>query len=101
MVNFVKKVRKRAAADLNDDEEVLDARVVMPAGHAMRQAAVAGVNQHLNALARNRMERHQRNWEAGQRHAVEDTAGMAVDFPPGSASSRSPTNGSWSIPSAP
>ncbi|MFV0317138.1 MAG: hypothetical protein ACK5O2_09300 [Microthrixaceae bacterium] len=81
MVNFVKKVQKKAGGDLLAGESILDARVVQPAGSAFRNAISAGVAAHTGALIDQRIDRWRRGAEAAARGDIEATGGVAVDFP--------------------
>ena len=80
MVNFAKKVQKKAAQDLAG-EPILDARVVQPAGLTMRNAILAGVTQQAGALIGSRVAQWQAERSGAERQAIEDAGGMAVHFP--------------------
>ena len=50
MVDFIKKVQKKAGGDLVDGEPVLEARVVQPAGQALRVAMSAAAWRQAGVL---------------------------------------------------
>jgi|GEM_PF-2281604 len=81
MVDFVKKVQKKAGHDLVPGETIFDARVVQPAGSAFRNAIAAGAMQHTGALMDYRISRWRAASESSAQAALEDTGGMAARFP--------------------
>lgn len=83
MVNFVKKVQKAAGSDLEPGEQILDARVIQPAGQAMRNAIVAGATRQVSATAHARMDRWRRDRNAADRADQATSGEMAAGFPEG------------------
>lgn len=81
MVDFAKKVQKKAAADLLDAEVILDARVVQPAGKTMRNAFSSGVLRQTGALIDWRVQRWRERAEHAARAGVEGSGAMAAAFP--------------------
>ncbi len=81
MVDLIKKVQKKAGGDFEPDETILDARVIQPEGQAMRQALSAGAFVNFGAGAQALMDRHSKKRESEQRAAIEETGGLAAEFP--------------------
>jgi len=81
MVDFVKKVQKKAGHDLLTGEVILDARVIQPAGSAFRNAVAAGAMSHTGALMDHRIQRWRTSQQNRSQAAVEASGGLAVDFP--------------------
>lgn len=81
MVNFVKKVHKKAGHDLVAGETILDARVVQPAGKTMRDAISAGVMVHTGAVIDARLARWRAQAENEAAAAILQNGGMAAQFP--------------------
>lgn len=83
MVNFAKKVQNKAGHDLETGEQILDARVVQPAGQALRNAAVAGAARQVSAGMTYRMNRWQDRRDAEHQAQVAATGALAAGFPEG------------------
>lgn len=81
MVDFAKKVRKKASGDLSDGEEILDARVVQPAGKTFRNAFSAGAMQGVNAAIDGRIQHWRIRAEQSDQADVDATGMMAAAFP--------------------
>jgi len=81
MVDFAKKVKKKAGGDLLEGEPILDARVVQPAGKTMRNAIAAGVMVHTGAALDLRIQRWRSRAENKAQAEVEASGAMATDFP--------------------
>ncbi len=81
MVDFVKKVQKKAAGDLLEGEPILDARVVQPAGTTMRNAFSAGVTQQSGGIVDLRVQRWRLKAENAARAEVVAGGAMAAGFP--------------------
>jgi len=82
MVNFVKKVKKKAAGDLLPGEKILDARVVQPAGTTVRNAFAAGTRQMVRgSMTDYRIAAWYNRAERERQADVDSAGGMAVDFP--------------------
>ena len=80
MVDFIKKVQKKAGSDLEAGETILDARVVAPAGQAMRQAIAGGAFQY-GAAARIVAQRHAAAGDRRHDEAMDAQGGLAAGFP--------------------
>lgn len=81
MIDLIKKFKKKAGHDLEAGEEVLDVRVIQPAGQAMRQAVAAGAFAHYGSGAKLLMDRRTAKFSNEQREQLEAAGGMANDFP--------------------
>ena len=83
MVDLIKKVQKKAAGDIEAGETILDARVIQPEGQAMRQALGAGAMVNFGVGARALVDRYAARKDAEQRASIEETGGLAAEFPTG------------------
>ena len=83
MFDPIKKVQKKAGHDLEAGEQILDARVVQPAGLAMRQAVSGAAFAHIGGGAKVLMDRRTARYSNAQRAEIEGRGGMAADFPTG------------------
>ncbi len=83
MIDYIKKIQKKAGHDLEAGEQILDARVISPAGHALRGAVGGAVFANLGTGAKMIADRRARNIDSAQRAAIEARGGMAADFPTG------------------
>ncbi len=81
MVDFVKKVQKKAGGDLVEGEPILDARVVQPAGKTMRNAFSAAAIQHTGAFIDYRIQRWRSRAENSANAGVAASGAMAAGFP--------------------
>lgn len=81
MIDLIKKVTKKAGHDLEPGETVIDARVIQPAGQAMRQAMAAGAFAHFGTGAKILMDRREAGYTNEQRAQLEAAGGMAAEFP--------------------
>ncbi|BAN00497.1 hypothetical protein [Ilumatobacter coccineus] len=81
MIDLIKKVTKKAGHDLEPGEQVLDARIIQPAGQALRQAVAAGAFAQLGSTAKVVMDRRTAKFTNEQRAELEAAGGMAADFP--------------------
>ncbi len=81
MVDFAKKVRKKAGGDLVDGEPILEARVVQPAGQALRIAMSAAAWWQTGAVTRVVIRDRLAQAERAKQEEVAETGAMAATFP--------------------
>ncbi len=81
MVDYVKKVQKKAGADLVEGEPILDARVVQPAGQTVRNAFSSAVLQQTGGIIDARVQRWRFKEQNAARAETAASGAMAAAFP--------------------
>ena len=81
MVDYAKKLRKSVGDDFEAGEEILDARIVQPAGTAFRQAMAGGAFAQFGSGAKILVERYNAQHDNAERSRLDDQGGMAAALP--------------------
>lgn len=81
MVDYIKKVQKKASGDLVEGEPILEARVVQPAGVTMRNAFSAAVMQQTGAMIDYRIQKWRQKNERAANASTAATGDLAAGFP--------------------